>query len=458
MNVFRDEPRYVAYACLYEVFENQAYSNLILKQELRKSAFSSQDKAFITALFYGTITRCHTLDAVLDRYLKTPLSQLQGSVRTCLRMGAWQILFSFGVKDYAAVDSIVRLAKEVSHEGAAKLVNAVLRKVAMEGQDYLSRLNPKNVAVRYSLKSEIAGCFVKWFGLAKASSILEAFLSDPKVTLRRNTSAFASEEAFFELAGEDQITLEKEDVLPYAYRLASDASDISDSAIYIKGACSVQSLSAMLVSHIADPKPGMTVLDTCSAPGGKTAHMAELMRNEGRIDALDANEVRLRMVDENAGRLGLSIIHTMPYDCTYLKEEKEKLLAEYELVLCDVPCSGLGLLHRKPDIRLSMTYEKMRSLIEVQKEILENSCLRVKKGGVLVYSTCTIDPCENEDQIRDFLERHPEFETVSFAERLSDALIALPRIQEEAQKGYMTLLPDEGPFDGFFMAKLRRRE
>ena len=458
MNVFHDEPRYVAYTCLFEVFENQAYSNLVLKQELKTRSFPAQEKAFITALFYGTIARCYTLDAVLDRYLKKPIAQLDGKVRTCLRMGAWQVLFSFGVKEYAAVDSMVELTKEVSHAGSAGLVNAVLRKVAKEGKDYLNILNPKNVAVRYSLKSEIAGCFVKWFGLSKATAILEAFLADPQVTLRRNTFGCPSEDEFLALAAEDHVSLAKEPVLPYAYRIGSDVSDISELKIYKDGACSVQSLSAMLVAQIADPKSGMTVLDTCSAPGGKTAHMAELMKNEGHIDALDANGVRLLMVDETAQRLGISIIHTMPYDCTYLKEEKEKLLSEYDLVLCDVPCSGLGLLHRKPDIRLSMTYEKMQSLIEVQREILENSCLRVKKGGTLVYSTCTIDPAENEDQIRAFLENHPEFERMPFETLLSDTLLSNPRILEEAKNGYMTLLPDEGPFDGFFMAKLRRKE
>ena len=457
MSVFPDEARYAAYACLYEVFENQAYSNLVLKQELKKSAFSSQEKAFVTALFYGTITRCYSIDAVLDRFLKKPVSRLDGKVRTCLRMGAWQVLFSFGVKDYAAVDSIVSLTKKVSHEGAAKLVNAVLRRVADEGKTYFQNLNPKNVAVRYSLKSEIAGCFVKWFGQEKAASVLEAFLTEPDVTLRRNTYGYPSEEDFLSMAEKDRIALEKEPLLPYSYRVCSDSMEISDSEIFRTGSCSVQSLSAMLVAHIADPKAGMSVLDTCSAPGGKTAHMAEIMKNEGRIDALDANEVRLRMVDETAQRLGLSIIRTMPYDCTYLKEEKEVLLSEYDLVLCDVPCSGLGLLHRKPDIRLSMTYEKMQSLISVQKEILENSCLRVKKGGMLVYSTCTIDPGENEKQIESFLADHPEFERLPFTDLLSETLLSNPRIREEAEKGYMTLLPDEGPFDGFFMAKLRRK-
>ncbi|MBR3058481.1 MAG: 16S rRNA (cytosine(967)-C(5))-methyltransferase RsmB [Clostridiales bacterium] len=458
MSVFCDEARNAAYRCLYEVFENGAYSNLVLKQEFRKKSLSSQDKAFVTALFYGTITRSFTLDAVLNRYLKKDISQLDSKVRTCLRMGAWQVLYSFGMKDYAAVDSIVALTKNVSNEGAAGLVNAVLRKAAKEGKDYLSQLNPKNVAVRYSLKSEIAGCFVKWFGLEKASSVLEAMLSEPGVTLRRNTFLFPSEKDFLKKAEAEKISVSSSPVLPYAYSLKEGNIDISESELYSSGACSVQSLSAMLVAHIACPQAGMDILDTCSAPGGKTAHMAELMGNTGHIDALDANEVRLRMVSETAERLGLSCIRTMPYDCTYLKEEKEKLLKEYDLVLCDVPCSGLGLLHRKPDIRLTMTYEKMQALIAVQKEILENSCERVKRGGTLIYSTCTIDPDENEKQIDAFLDTHPEFERIAFTELLSEMLQSNGRIREESAKGYMTLLPDEGPFDGFFMARLRRKD
>jgi len=456
MNVMNDEARYVAYNCLYEVFENQAYSNLVLKQELKKHSFSAQDKGFVTALFYGTITRCYTIDAVLNRFLNKKVSDLDGAVRTCLRMGVWQILFSFGVKEYAAVDSMVNLTKRVSNSGAAGLVNAVLRQISANGQEFLSGLNPKNAAVRYSLKSEIAGCFVKWFGIEKASSILEAFLSEPDVTLRRNTFRYPAEEDFSALTEKDGIQIISETILPYAYRIGKLDKDISDTDSYKFGACSVQSLSAMLVAHIADPKPGMTVLDTCSAPGAKTTHMAELMKNEGRIDALDANEVRLKMVNEAQERLGISIIRTMAYDCTYLKEEKEFLMPEYDLVLCDVPCSGLGLLHRKPDIRLTMTYEKMQSLVQVQKEILENSCLRVKKGGMLIYSTCTIDPMENGLQIEAFLQNHPEFEKVAFDDLLSREMLANGRIRSESENGSLTLLPDEGPYDGFFMAKLRR--
>jgi 16S rRNA (cytosine967-C5)-methyltransferase len=213
----------------------------------------------------------------------------------------------------------------------------------------------------------------------------------------------------------------------------------------------------MLVGRIADPKENWDVLDTCSAPGGKTAHLAESMGNKGHIDALDANDVRLKMVEQTAERLGLSIISTMHYDCTYLKEETEKLLREYDLVLCDVPCSGLGLLHRKPDIRLSMSYEKMQDLLPVQESILENSCLRVKKGGFLIYSTCTINPNENEKQVEAFLSRHEDFECVPFTDLLPEKLENNPRLAMESGKGMMTILPDEEGMDGFFIAKMRRK-
>ena len=186
------------------------------------------------------------------------------------------------------------------------------------------------------------------------------------MTVRANLFRTSVKDLENELTKEG-ISFSESEVLPYGIEFSGNPTDISTLESYRNGLFSVQSLSAMLVGHIADPKPGFSVLDTCSAPGGKTTHMAEIMKDQGRIDALDANEVRLRMVDEAAARLGLSIIHTMPYDCTYLQEEKEKLLAQYDLVLCDVPCSGLGLLHRKPDIRLTMDYEKMQSLLPVQE-------------------------------------------------------------------------------------------
>ena len=458
MRAFDDEARYTAYECLYEVLENQGYSNLVLSSKLRKMPLSSSEKSFATALFYGTVTRVFTLDAVLDRFLKNKVADLDPQVRTCLRMGAWQILYSYGVKEYAAVDSIVSLTKQVSNQGAAKMVNAVLRKVASEGRDWLSRIPFKNLSARYSVKPEIAGCFVKWYGQEKASAILDAYLNTPKVAIRQNPLRGLSKESFQAALQKDGLSCTPLDVLDYAYELSGDVTDLSCEESYKLGRFSVQSLSAMLVGHIACPKSGMDVLDTCSAPGGKTTHMAECMENIGRIDALDANEIRLKMVGESAERLGIRIIHTMPYDATYLTEEKDVLLPEYDLVLCDVPCSGLGLLHRKPDIRLSMSYEKMQSLLPVQESILDNSCLRVKKGGILVYSTCTVNPNENERQIEAFLTRHPDFEMVSFDDLLPAAMQKQERMILGAKAGMLTLLPDEGDFDGFFIAKLRRKD
>lgn len=456
MSASCDEARRTACRMLVEVLENQGYSNLVIKQALRDSTMPPRDRAFATALFYGTITRVYTVDYVLSRFLKKEIGTLDPVVRTCLRMGAWQILFSYGVKEYAAVDSMVALVKAESHPGAAGLVNAVLRKVASEGKDVLSNLPAKNLAARYSLKSEIAGCFQKWFGREKAESILSAFLTEPSVTLRRNVLKTKDAAEFEAALSEDGLSFEKSEYLPECYTLGADARDISEANVYLNGLSTVQSLSAMLVAPILDPKEGETILDTCSAPGGKTTHIAERMHDHGRIDALDANAVRLAMVDENAERLGITCIRTTPYDATYLSEEKETLLAEYDRVLCDVPCSGLGLLHRKPDIRLSMTYEKIQSILPVQQSILENSALRVKEGGILLYSTCTVNPLENERQIEVFLANHPEFAREAFDELLPPALLANPRIAEEAKMGMMTLLPDEGPFDGFFIAKIRR--
>ena len=452
-----DQARGIAYQCLYEVLEEQGYSNLVLKQNLASADLSAKEKAQVTAMVYGTITRVYTLDAVLSRYLSKDLSKLHGPVRTCLRMGAWQILFSYGVKNYAAVSETVELVKHVGPKGAESMVNAVLRKVAEEGEEFLSSIPKKKAGIRYSLKSEIAGCLLKWYGQDKGNALMEAFLTIPKVTVRTNLFRTSVKELEKELTKEG-ISFSESEVLPYGIEFSGNPTDISTLNSYREGLFSVQSLSAMLVGHIADPRPGFSVLDTCSAPGGKTTHMAEIMKDQGRIDALDANEVRLRMVDEAAARLGLSIIHTMPYDCTYLQEEKEKLLTEYDLVLCDVPCSGLGLLHRKPDIRLTMDYEKMQALIPVQEKILENSCERVKAGGCLVYSTCTIDPAENQLQIGHFLTLHPEFTCEDFSEMLPDNIKKNPRILKEAGEGMLTLLPDEGDFDGFFIAKLRRKE
>ncbi|MBO4650755.1 MAG: 16S rRNA (cytosine(967)-C(5))-methyltransferase RsmB [Clostridiales bacterium] len=452
----QDEARNTAYRCLLEVLENQGYSNLVLKQELSGSSLSEKERSFVTAMVYGTVTRVYTIDYLLAPYMKKELSVLDPSVRTCLRMGAWQVLFAYGVKDYAAVSATVELAREVCPKGAESMVNAVLRKLSSEGENALSKIPSKKMDVRYSLKSEIAGCLNKWYGKEKAEKI-KAFLEIPDVTIRPNVYRVKKTEDLISELQKDGIEAIPDPVVSEAVDIPGNRMDISDTSAYRQGLFSVQSLSAMLVGFVASPEKGWTVLDTCSAPGGKTAHLAELMDNEGHIDALDANDIRLKMVDETAERLGLSIISTMHYDCTYLKDEKEKLLPEYDLVLCDVPCSGLGLLHRKPDIRLSMTYEKMQSLSEVQESILENSCLRVKNGGYLIYSTCTINPNENENRIDTFLETHPDFECVPFDDKLPKNLLSNSRLLSQSKEGKMTILPDEEGMDGFFIAKLRRK-
>lgn len=456
MGAAQNQARYVAYQCLFEVLEEQGYSNLVLKQKLAETELSEQERSLVTAMVYGTITRVYSIDAVLGRFLNKELSKMDASVRTCLRMGAWQVLFSYGVKNYAAVSATVDLAKQVCPKWSQGLINAVLRKISDEGQAWLEAVPAKKLAIRYSLSSEIAGCLVKWYGAERAESLMKAFLETPPVTLRQNCLKLPLTQDLAEVLGQERIEAKNSPILPYAVTLSGSSTNIGKTSAYQNGLCSVQSLSAMLVAHLADPKPGWSVLDTCSAPGGKTTHMAEIMGNVGKIDALDASEIRLRLVQEAAERLGISIISTMPYDCTYLSEEKDVLLSEYDLVLCDVPCSGLGLLHRKPDIRLSMNYEKMMALIPIQRDILDNSCLRVKKGGYLMYSTCTIDPLENEEQINCFLEDHPEFVCESFLEQLPESMRQQARIAKQAEEGKLTLLPDEGDFDGFFIAKLRR--
>ena len=452
-----DEARITAYRCLFEVLENQGYSNLVLKQELNGSLLGDKERAFVTAMVYGTITRVYTIDALLASYLKKDLMEMDAPVRTCLRMGAWQVLFAYGVKDYAAVSSTVDLSREVCRKGTEGLINAVLRKISEEGKERLLKIPQKKADIRYSLKSEISGCFIKWYGREKAEKIMEAYLTVPKVTLRPNRIRVPEAERLIGALEQEGLHAAADPILPEALDLAEQSRDVSETSAFAEGKFSVQSLSAMLVGRICDPAPDWDILDTCSAPGGKTAHLAELQGDQGHIDALDANEVRLQMVGKTAERLGLTSIVTFPYDCTYLEEEKERLLPAYDLVLCDVPCSGLGLLHRKPDIRLSMTYEKMQQLLPVQKSILHNASLRVRPGGYLVYSTCTVNPNENENQVGTFLSEHPDFERVSFFELLPEALKRNGRLAEESRNGCMTILPDEEGMDGFFIAKLRRR-
>ncbi len=453
-----DKSRNLVFHMLTEVLENGAYSNIVLQKSLRSVKLTQEEKSFLTALFYGTITRLHTLDYYLKKNLKKKYDTLDPAVHQLLRMGVWQLLYAHSVPSFAAVNETVKLAKLYTNEGGVRLINAVLRSISADIESGIIDPEKARFDVKYSLNRELSGCLIKWYGDDRAASIAEAFLKDPVITARVNTFRINREELIRRLRDEG-VDSEEGRLSDDALILTLNGHALYELASFREGLFMVQDEAAMLAAILMDPREGWKVLDVCSAPGGKTCHMAEKMDDKGRILALDINESRLQMVEENQARLGLTCIDTALADATDLSAELSGYLGYYDAVLADVPCSGLGLLLRKPDIRHTMTFEKMNDLLKVQETILEQAALFVRPGGTLLYSTCTINPHENDGQADAFLARHENFEEYPFDDILpqKDALRTDVHLSD-ARRGRLKLLPDEDACDGFYIARFRRKE
>ena len=463
-----DEARSAAVDLVYAVMENDSYTNLSVDQAFSGKPLSSLDRSFATALSYGTITRIVVLDAILSKYSAKPLDRLDPLVRTLLRVGAWQIFWSDRIPDSAACNESVKLAKRMTNPGAASYVNALLRTLIREKssilQDFI--LAPRDFGLRCCLPSELAGSFRKWFGENRTLALCEAMNEPSPATARVNTQR-ASVVNVRNSLNSSGCTTSDPVFMEDAFSLRTNGSMMEALPAFVQGEFVIQDEAAMLVSVVADPKPGQRVIDLCAAPGGKACHMAGRMQDQGEIIACDINPARLELVRQNAARLGLSILRTLTMDaCTITPgigisdPDGAPSLSQADIVLADVPCSGLGILGKKPDIRIHMTYDKMVSLYPVQEQILENAASLVKPGGFLVYSTCTLNPKENQDRIRQFLDVHPSlFEPVDFSSLLPDRLVELdPSLAGAAAAGMLTLFPDLHHCDGFFIAKLRRKD
>ena len=452
-----DIARNLCFHMLTEVFENTAYSNIVLQKSLRSTRLTPQEKSFTVAIFYGTITRVHTLDFYLEKNLRKKFASLDCDVHTILRMGLWQLMYAHSVPPFAAVNEMVKIAKLYTNEGGVRLVNAVLRTLAKECEDGI--IDPENSRfdVKYSLNRELSGCLIKWYGQEKAELLAAAFLKDPSITARVNR-VHTSKEALAEKLAQEGVITQDSLFMEDAIRLDLAGHAVYELPSFQEGLFMIQDEGAMLASYLMSPKKGQKILDVCSAPGGKSCHMAELMEDQGKVLALDLYASRLEMVEQNQERLRLTCIDTSEADATQLTEEISNYSSYFDGVLADVPCSGLGLLLRKPDIRLTMTYEKIQELLPVQAKILSQAAEFVMPGGTLVYSTCTINPHENGEQADLFLAQRDDFEEYPFADILPEKLISLnPEHLETALHGRLQLLPDIDGCDGFFIARFRRK-
>ena len=411
--------------------ESGGYSNIALDTVIKRNDLSSSDRAFMTALIYGVIERKITLDYIISALSSIPNSKIERDTRNILRMGLYQLIYMKKIPAHAALNETVSLANKRSKG----FVNAILRSYQRDGNkiafpDESDEI--KHLSVKYSVGESLVEALLDAYSFADCKNMLNAFSQVAPITLRVNNLKASREQILSELEGA-RLT----DFSPHGIML--DNAAVSELECLKDGRVTVQDEASQICVHALGAQKGDTVFDVCSCPGSKSFGAAMTMQNVGEILAFDIHENKLSLVEKGAERLGISIISTRTQDA---RKPIEELFGKADKIICDVPCSGFGVISKKPEIRYKDVKES-ENLPKIQYDILENVQNYLKVGGTLVYSTCTILPDENENNVNKFLENHKNFALVPFSVG-----------ELEVESGMITLLPHTHHTDGFFIAKL----
>ncbi len=435
--------RRIVYDTLLLAEEGNA-GNTLIKDVLDKYSYlDASDRSFIKRLSEGVTERRITLDHVIDIYSKTPVSKMKRQIRTLIRMGTYQIIYMDGVADHAAVNETVKLARKVGFSGLAGFVNALLRNIA-RGRDDIAWPDKDSdmiryLSVMYSCPEWIVKKLVDEEGGDRAETLLKLSVSVRPVTARVNLSKTSVDAVI------SKGHARPSGICPIAVTL-EDYDNISRISAFAEGGICVQDISSMLVCLLAGIKEDATVLDLCAAPGGKSLHAADLAPS-GHIISCDVSEAKLEKIRENIERCGFSNIETHLFDATVHDPVFEGIA---DVVIADVPCSGLGVMGRKNDIKYNLTQDSIDSLVPVQRSILRNAASYVKSGGTLMFSTCTCSRAENHDNFR-FLADECDLTPVGFYDMLPERLRS-----DSAREGYIQLYGEDGLTDGFFIGKFKK--
>lgn len=435
-----------AFKVLLAVERGGAYSAIALNNSIKENNLNSLDASFMTSLVYGTLEKKLTLDYIIKQYSKIPLKKIDLETKIILRMGILQLLFMDKVPESAAVNESVKLAKKRKLQKSAGFINAVLRNITRAEIKYTLPDKNKNriyyYSVKYSCPEEIINLWIKSYGEENAVGILKSLSGRPPLNARVNTLKTNPNELIKELESEN---------------VKAEISEIDSSALVIRGTGSIENLkafkegkiyiqdiSSQLCVKALNPKPRDIMIDVCSAPGGKSFTSAQYMQNRGKILAYDIHPHKLKLIDKTAKRLGINIIFTDVRDA----ENDKRDLPLADKVLCDVPCSGLGIMSRKPEIRYKDNLFNP-GLYNLQYNILCNSSRFTAVGGILVYSTCTLNPSENNKNAERFLEEHKDFEPYKIDLNVNRTI--------DEKENMLTIFPHNNPCDGFFISAFRRK-
>ncbi|HJE01024.1 16S rRNA (cytosine967-C5)-methyltransferase [Staphylococcus auricularis] len=429
--------RQLAFETIQRVRKENAYSNIAINQTLSEHALSNADKGLLTELVYGTLKRQYTLDFYLKPFVKT---KLKGWMRSLLWMSIYQYVYLDKVPEHAIINEAVTIAKVKGGPHNGNVINGILRTMMRsELPDVNAIQNDKQrIATAYSLPMWIVEHWMTHYGIEKTEVIADNLMHPVAQTVRVNTTRVTPADMKEALANEGY-RVEQDPYL--AECLHVSGHPVVESQAFKEGFISIQDLSSMFVAHILEPKTDETILDACSAPGGKACHIAERLDGTGKVDATDIHDHKINLINDNKHKLQLNNVHAYQHDAT------QQYQAIYDKILVDAPCSGLGVLRHKPEIKYTQTQQSIEGLVDLQLEILENVKENVKPGGTLVYSTCTIEQMENENVIYTFLKQNDAFEFEPFKHPVTGEMVKT-----------MQLLPQDVNSDGFFITRIKRKE
>lgn len=441
--------REIAMEILVDINKNQAYSNKSIDRHLNKS-ISSQDENLIRELVYGVLENKIYMDYILSKASSIKIKKIHFQIIEILRTAIYQIVFMDRIPESAAVNEAVKLAKKYGHKGTIGFVNGVLRSIVREKEKFMkidTKDMVKYMSIRYSYQEYMVKRWIDEFGVEFTESLCKSNNEKPFLNIRVNTLKTSKEKLMERLNDQGYNA--------YEAKYASDCIivknpiRITEIDEFKDGFFTIQDESSILVGQIINPKEDSLVLDICAAPGGKSTHLAQLMNNTGKVISRDIYDHKIDLIKENAIRLGIKNIESQLYDALTLDEEyKDKV----DYCLLDAPCSGLGLIRRKPEIKFNRSEEDIDDLIELQKKIINIAKQYVKVGGTLVYSTCTIENKENILLIKEFLKENNNFELTSLEDNFHNT-----EDLETLDQGYIQLYPNIHGTDGFFIAKMIRR-
>lgn len=419
---------------LLAVTRDGEYSHIAVKNVLEKYQYLEKNsRAFITRVSEGTLERMVELDYIIDQFSKVPVRKQKPVIRNILRMGVYQLKYMDTVPASAACNEAVKLAERKGFRNLKGFVNGVLRNISRNLGEipYPKREGGEKAyfSVRYSMPEWIVEAWLKDYGAKKTEEMLEALLSEPELSIRTNEEKITPENLKKRLETEG-VTVRQNETLPYAFFI-SGFDYLKALPSFEEGLFYVQDESSMRVAELAAPKNGDFVIDVCAAPGGKSIHIAEKMHGTGHVDARDLTPYKVELLEENIRRCGTK---NMAAACMDARVRDEASVGRADIVIADLPCSGLGVIQKKKDIKYKMTPDKQKELVMLQREILSVVHTYVKQGGTLIYSTCTVNRAENEENALWFLKEHPGFSLVSMEQ----------------------ILPKAGKCDGFFLAKFKK--